>query len=120
MSDPFAQRLAAVRLRFVAQFNGRVDVIESAILQSGSEDRLDNLVFARREAHSLCGVGHTLGFIGTGKAAQCIEKLLDIALKSERTITDNEIPSLRQGIALLRSTAVGEMYRAGARSSPTL
>ncbi len=44
-----------------------------------------------------------------GKVASSIEQLLLAAVKAERTLTDNEIPRLREGIALLRSTASAEM-----------
>jgi HPt (histidine-containing phosphotransfer) domain-containing protein len=70
-------------------------------------------VLAHREAHGLCGVGATLGFVGTGKAARSIEQLLLAAVNGERTLTDDEIPRLREGIALLRSTATAEIHPAG-------
>lgn len=113
MNDPFAERLAAVRLRFVAKFDACIDVIVSAMSQSDCEDGLDNLALAHREAHGLCGVGPTLGFVGTGKAARLIERILLAALKSERSLTDDEIPRLLEGISLLRSTAAAEMRPAG-------
>jgi chemotaxis protein histidine kinase CheA len=113
MSDPFAERIAAVRLRFVAKLDARVGVIAAAMPQPGGEDGLDALVLAHREAHGLCGVGATLGFVETGKVARSIEQMLLAAVKAERTITDDEVPRLRDGIALLRSTARAEMHPAG-------
>jgi|SRR5271170_4299049 len=113
MNDPFAERLAAVRLRFVGKLVARIDVIASAVPQPGCTDGLEPLVLAHREAHGLCGVGETLGFAGTGRAARAIERLLLAAVKAERPLTDDEIPRLREGIALLRSTALAEMRPAG-------
>jgi hypothetical protein len=109
MSDLFAERVAAVRLRFVAKLGARIDVIASAMPQIGCEDGIDALVLAHREAHGLCGVGQALGFVETGKAARSIEQLLLTVVKSERLLSDDEIPRLREGIALLRSTATAEM-----------
>jgi hypothetical protein len=112
MSDIFAERVAAVRQRFAGKLDGRIDVIASAMPQPGGEDGLDALVLAHREAHGLCGVGATLGFVETGKVARSIEQTLLAAVKAGRTLTDDEIPRLRQGIALLRSTAKAEMHPA--------
>jgi len=113
MGDIFAERIAAVRQRFVGKLDARINVIASAMPQPGCNDGLDALVLAHREAHGLCGVGHTLGFVETGKAARSIEQLLLAAVKSERPLTDGELPRLREGIALLRSTATAEMRAAG-------
>jgi hypothetical protein len=109
MNDPFADRVAAVRRRFVAKLATRIDVIAAALPQPVCDDELEPLVLAHREAHSLCGVGETLGFVGTGKAARAIERLLLAAVTAGRALTDDEIPRLREGIALLRCTALAEM-----------
>ena len=113
--DVFARRVAAIRQRFAAGLDGRIGVIASAILQPGGEDGLDILAIAHREAHGLCGIGHTLGFVGTGQAAHSLERLLLTALTAERTLTDDESVYLREGIMLLRSTATIEMASAGHR-----
>jgi chemotaxis protein histidine kinase CheA len=112
MSDLFADRMAALRQRFAEQLNSRIDGIEAAMLQLEDDD-LDDLAQAHRDAHHLCGVGATLGFVGTGKVARSIEQILLAAVKSGRALTDDEVPCLRAGISLLRSTASVEM-RAGA------
>jgi chemotaxis protein histidine kinase CheA len=112
MSDLFAERIAAVRQRFSDKLDGRIDVIASAMQQSGGGDGLDVLVLAHREAHGLCGVGATLGYAETGKVARSIERMLLAAVKAERRLTDDEISRLRDGIALLRSTATAELSSA--------
>jgi hypothetical protein len=43
------------------------------------------------------------------KVARSIEQLLLAAVKARRALTDDEIPRLRERIALLRSTARAEM-----------
>ncbi len=113
--DIFAQRVAAVRQRFAARLDDRIGVIASAMPQPGCEDGLDILAIAHREAHGLCGIGHTLGFVGTGQVAHSLERLLLAALTAERTLTDDESVYLREGIMLLRSTATIEMASAGHR-----
>jgi chemotaxis protein histidine kinase CheA len=107
MSDLFVDRIAAVRRRFAAQIDSRIDGIEAAMLQFG-DDNLDIMAQAHRDVHHLCGVGATLGFVGTGKVARSIEQILLAAVKAGRALTDDEVPCVRAGIALLRSTATFE------------
>jgi HPt (histidine-containing phosphotransfer) domain-containing protein len=113
MSDIFAERVAAVRQRFAAKLDARIDVIASAMPRPDGEVGLPALALAHREAHGLCGVGQTLGFVETGKVARSIEQVLVAAVRTDRTLTDDEISRLREGIALLRSTATAEMASAG-------
>jgi chemotaxis protein histidine kinase CheA len=108
MSDDFADRLAALRQRFATQLDSRIAGMETAMLQREDDD-LDDLAQAHRDAHHLCGVGATLGFVGTGMVARSIEQILLAAVKAGRALTDDEVPSLRAGIALLRSTASAEL-----------
>jgi HPt (histidine-containing phosphotransfer) domain-containing protein len=113
MNDIFAERVAAVRRRFGVKLDARIGGIESALPQPGGKIGLNALAQAHRNAHDLCGIGATLGFVETGKVARSIEQLLLAAVKAERTLTDDEIPRLREGIALLRSTAAAEIGCAG-------
>lgn len=108
MSDDFADRITALRQRFAAQLDSRIAGMEIAMLQREDDD-LDDLAQAHRDAHHLCGVGATLGFVGTGTVARSIEQLLLAAVKAGRALTDDEVPCLRAGIALLRSTASAEL-----------
>jgi chemotaxis protein histidine kinase CheA len=112
MSDPFTERLAAVRERFVAKFDARIGDIESAIPQLGREVGLDTVVEAHRQAHGLCGIGPSLGYVETGKVARSIERMLLAAVKDKRPLADDEIVALRGEIVLLRSTAAAEMSSA--------
>jgi chemotaxis protein histidine kinase CheA len=113
MSGLFAERIAAVRQRFVAKLDARIDAIESTIPQLGREGGLDALALAHRHAHDLYGVGAFLGYVGTGKMAHSIEQVLLAAVKAARTLTDDEIARLRDGIVLLRCTAAAEMRPTG-------
>jgi hypothetical protein len=112
MSDPFAERIAMVRLRFSAKLEARIDGIESAMPRLGRVVGLDDIVQSHRHAHDLCGVGPILGYVGTAKAARSIERVLLDAVKAERSLTEDEVSRVRDGIALLRSTATTEMHSA--------
>jgi chemotaxis protein histidine kinase CheA len=110
-SELFPDRMAALRERFASQLGSRISGIEAAMLQLEDDD-LNDLAQAHRDAHHLCGIGATLGFVGTGKVARSIEQMLLVAVKSGRALRDDEIPILREGIALLRSTASAELESA--------
>jgi HPt (histidine-containing phosphotransfer) domain-containing protein len=113
MSDLFSDRMAALRERFSGQLIARIDGIGAVAPQLGGA-HLDVLAQAHRDAHHLCGVGASLGFAETGKAARSIEQLLLAAVRAERALTSEELSRLRAGIALLRSTASAEMGAARA------
>ena len=109
-NDLFAERFAAVRQRFAAKLDTRIDEIENTVPRLGSGDAVEALAFAHRRAHDLCGVGPTMGFVITGKAARSIEQLLLAAVKAQRTLTDEELVRLREGIAQLRAAADAEVH----------
>jgi HPt (histidine-containing phosphotransfer) domain-containing protein len=117
MDDLLAERLAAIRQRFVTRLDARIGEIERAMSQTGRLHGPDVIALAHREAHSLCGIGPTLGFVETGKVARSIEQLLLVAVKAERVLTDEEIPRLGEGIAMLRAVAIAESPAAGAHCS---
>ena len=112
-SDVFAERFAAVRQRFTAKLDSRINEIESSLPQLGPDGAADVLAQVHRHAHDLCGVGPTMGFVAVGKAAREIEQLLVAALKTGRMLTAEEQDKLRQGISQLRSAAATEVPAVG-------
>jgi chemotaxis protein histidine kinase CheA len=113
LTELFADRLAAVRQRFMAKLDGRLDELESTVPQLSEAGSIESLARAHRRAHDLCGVGPTMGFIATGKAARTVEQLLLAPLKAERALTCDEVAQLREHIAVLRSAATAETRPAG-------
>jgi chemotaxis protein histidine kinase CheA len=113
VTDVFAERLAAVRQRFVAKLDARLNEIESIVPQLSTAGATEALARAHRQAHDLCGVGPTMGFVATGRAARTVEQLLLAPLKSERALTHVEVAQLRQDVAVLRSVAIAETRPAG-------
>jgi chemotaxis protein histidine kinase CheA len=109
MSDLYIERVAEVRQRFASRLDARIEDIACAMEHHSGDSGLDAIALAHRQAHGLCGVGATLGLVGTGKAARSIEQMLLAAIKAGRELTDDELPRLRDGIELLRSTAIAEI-----------
>jgi hypothetical protein len=109
MSDLFNERISEVRERFASRLDSRLEEIACATRHHSGENGYDDVVLAHRQAHGLCGVGATLGLVGTGKAARWIEQMLLPVVKAGRELTDDEVPRLRDGIEVLRNTAMAEI-----------
>jgi chemotaxis protein histidine kinase CheA len=111
-SDLFADRFAAVRARFAAKLDARIDEIESTVPLLADSSASDALALAHRRAHDLCGVGPTMGFVATGKTARTLEQMLLAALKAQRALTKDELTRVRSGIAELRAAAASDIQSA--------
>jgi hypothetical protein len=92
----------------VAKLGARLDDLEAGVPQLSQGGSTEALARAHRGAHDLCGVGPTMGFIATGKAARAVEQLLLAPLKADRMLTGDEVAQLRHGLAVLRSVATSE------------
>jgi chemotaxis protein histidine kinase CheA len=108
-SDLFAERFAAVRERFAAKLDARIEEIETAVRELACAGASETLARVHRRAHDLCGVGPTMGFVATGQAARQIERVLLGALKANRALTADEISLVSEGVARLRSAASAEI-----------
>ena len=105
MTDLFAERLAGVRARFAAKLGARIDEIEATVAELDRQDAQETLARAHRRAHDLCGVGPTIGFVETGKAARAIEQIMLAALKANRPLSGDEVARIADGVVELRSAA---------------
>lgn len=108
MTDQFAERFEAVRQRFAAKLDSRIDEIEQSVPKLADLAARDVLEHVHRRAHDLCGVGPTMGFVATGKVARTVEQILLAPLKAERALSADEIARLRQNLVALRSAARAE------------
>jgi chemotaxis protein histidine kinase CheA len=111
-SEIFFQRIAAVRERFVAKLETRIGEIESTVPRLQHEDSMEALARVHRHAHDLCGVGPTMGFVATGKAARQVEQILLAALKANRSLTADEVARVTESVARLRAAAQSESQSA--------
>jgi hypothetical protein len=110
-ADEFAQRLELVRKRFADKLPGRLDDIDASLSRlTGTGTAVGPDVYStHRQVHDLCGIGPTLGFNSTGKAARFCERILLQPSRDQRGLTEQELAQLKEGLAALRVTAMDEI-----------
>jgi HPt (histidine-containing phosphotransfer) domain-containing protein len=109
--DVFADRLARVRRRFVSTLQGRIDDTEASIpkLAGRTAAAAGAVREAHRYVHGIVGIGPTVGFPATGRAARDVEDALRRAQNERRGLSDEEISALRERLLDLRTAAEREM-----------
>ena len=109
--DIFADRLARVRRRFVSTLQGRIDDTAASLGKLAAKAPAAGMAVgeAYRCVHGIVGVGPTVGFPATGRAAHDVEDLLRPAQNEHRGLSDGEMALLRQRLDALRGAAAREM-----------
>lgn len=110
-ADPFAERLARVRQRFVSSLDGKIDAAFAALPQlSGTGPQAVAIIGeVCREMHGIAGVGPTVGFPSAGRAARAVEAVLREAQLASRTLAADEIDLLKNRLDELRGAAAREL-----------
>jgi hypothetical protein len=109
--DPYTERLGRVRERFVSALEGKIEDTYAAIpdLSDDKPDAVETVEETYRRIHSIVGIGPTVGFISTGRAARSVEHILLSPHQAERGMTGEEIESLRKALHVLREAATREL-----------
>jgi chemotaxis protein histidine kinase CheA len=109
--DPFAERLARVRQRFVSALESKIEDTYAAIpdLSGATPAVVETIGETYRRMHGIVGIGPTVGFAGTGRAARGVENILLLAHQAERGLTIEEIDSFKKALQALRETAAREL-----------
>ena len=109
--DPFAEHLARVRQRFVAALESKIEDTFAAIpdLSGETSDVIEAVGETYRRIHGIVGIGPTVGFAGTGRAARHLENILLYPYQAERGLTVEEIDAFKKALHTLRETAAGEL-----------
>ena len=97
--DPFADRLARVRHRFVSTLERRLHDAYAAIpkLADAAPAAGEAVEEVYRTMHGMVGIGPTVGFPQTGRAAREVEDVLRSPRQAARGLGDRKIPpSLKQ------------------------
>ena len=101
--------------RFAAKLGNRIAEIDAALPElTGEGGVVAAAVYtAHRKVHDLCGIGPTLGFNATGKAARVCEKIMLQASRGERGLNEQEMADLKEGLVALRAAAQSDMQTTG-------
>jgi chemotaxis protein histidine kinase CheA len=109
--DAFAERLARVRHRFVSSLAGKIDDACAAIatLSDIAPAPAAAVGEAYRTMHGMVGIGPTVGFPATGRAARSVEDILRAPYHEGRGLSADEISLLTNALNALREAASCEL-----------
>ena len=109
--DPYAERLARVRQRFVSSLEGKIaDTYAALPTLTGMEAAAASAVAeAYRTLHSIVGVAPTVGFPETGKAARAAEDVLRPPQQDKRGLSADEMTAVQERLDALREAATQEL-----------
>jgi hypothetical protein len=107
-ADQFAERIAAIRMRFASKLATKIEETNAALphLAGTSADVVEAVATTYRRIHDLCGVGPTVGFVETGQAARGIDAILIGPFRAARGLTADEVARLKDGLDTLRAAAL--------------
>jgi chemotaxis protein histidine kinase CheA len=117
--DAFAERLGKVRERFAAALESKIEETFAALpdLSGETSSVIETVGESYRRLHGLVGIGPTVGFARTGRAARVLENILLPPHQAKRGLTAEEIASFKPALDALRETAANELqsFYSGAR-----
>jgi chemotaxis protein histidine kinase CheA len=107
----FAERLARVRQRFISGLESKIEDTYRDIpgLSQAAPAGAETVEEAYRRIHSLVGIGPTVGFARTGRAARSVEHILLMPQQAKRGLTNQEVDSFEKALHVLRETASSEL-----------
>lgn len=109
--DAFADRLARVRQRFVSTLQAKINDAYAAVprLADQAPSAASAVGGTCRCMHGIVGVGPTVGFPATGRAAHDVEDLLRSAQHNRRGLTADEVILFEKRLDVLREAAKLEL-----------
>jgi chemotaxis protein histidine kinase CheA len=110
--DIFADRVARVRQRFVSTLEAKIDETCAALpdladITPGTGAAAVAEAYMR--IHGIVGIGRTVGFPDTGRAAHDVEDVLRPPYHAKRGLTADELSLLENSLQALRTVAVREL-----------
>jgi hypothetical protein len=110
-ADLFTERLARVRQRFAASLQSKIEETYAALpkLCGDAPDITNTLGDAYRRIHGIVGVGPSVGFVATGRAAKAVEKVLVGPYRATRGLAADEADALEKALHVLREAAQLEL-----------
>jgi chemotaxis protein histidine kinase CheA len=109
--DPFTDRLNRVRQRFVSTLEGKIADACAAVprFPASLAAAATAVADTYRSMHGVVGIGPTVGFPATGRAARAAEDVLRAAQQAKRGLTDDEMLALQARLDALREAAAREL-----------
>ena len=119
-SDHFSERLDVVRKRFASSLEGKISdtYAELPCMSDAGANAVDAVANAYRRIHGICGVGRTVGFAATGRAAKTVEDVLIGAYRGGRGLAATEMARLEQTLGFLAAAAQTELRSTSTPSTP--
>jgi chemotaxis protein histidine kinase CheA len=124
-TDPFLDRLSRVRDRFATRLASKIEETYAAIpqLAAAAPGAAAAVDAAYRCVHGIVGVGPTVGFPQSGRAAHDVENVLRLPRNENRGLTAGETQTLTKALQELQNAAAHELQSfraAGALAAPVL
>jgi hypothetical protein len=107
----FAERLARVRQRFITSLESKItDTYEALPTLVGEGAAVNDAVAETyRRIHGITGIGPSVGFADTGRAARNAEVVLLIPFRERRGLNEKELDLFRKALHGLRDAAQHEL-----------
>jgi hypothetical protein len=109
--DPYTDRLAKVRRRFVSTLEGKIEDAFGQVpkLAATVPAASATVAEAYRAMHGIVGIGPTVGFPSTGRAAREVEDVLRSPHRGGRGLSAGEVSLVMKRLHALRETASREL-----------
>lgn len=107
----FAERIAKIRARFISKLADKIQETDAALphLAGDGGNAAEAVAATYRRFHDMIGIGSTIGFEATGQAARAIDAILAEPYRQHRSLSDDELAKLAEGLKALRIVARTEM-----------
>jgi hypothetical protein len=105
-ADPFTERLARVRHRYVSTIESKINDTYADLpkLVGDGPGVTMTLEETYRRIHGIVGIGLVVGFAATGNAAKTVENVLFEPHRAVRGLGPNEVDALERALDVLRDT----------------
>lgn len=106
----FAERMAKIRARFSVKLVMGLEETSRNLpkLLGSSRDAAEATAATYLRFHEMCGIGPTIGFVATGRAARPLDSVLAEAWRAERGLTEDEVAKVRNGLEHVRAAMHAE------------
>lgn len=111
ITAPHSERLARIRHRFISSLESKIQDTYAVLpkLSGDGAGVADVVARSYRRIHDIVGVGPTVGFVDTGRAALAVENVLFLAQSARRGLNGDEIDRLKEALQALRNISQREL-----------